>query len=163
MSGNESRSGNQEGESQRQPQQLEFITFTNPESARDAANQQLVRRHAMRDYHNRRTDRPRRKNEIELDITPLLERSAAMAAMAAGAARAIAPWDQVQARSSGTSREEGDEIQQRPPSPATVLGASRVDPFFRYPIQMGLRERELYNHRKWIFLLLFSNHWIYRS
>jgi hypothetical protein len=27
-------------------------------------------------------------------------------------------------------------------------GASRVDPFFRYPIEMGYRERELCDHSK---------------
>lgn len=157
MSGERGKSGNQEGEGHRRQQELEFITFTSPESARDAANQQLVRRHAMRDYH-RRTDRPRlRKNEIELDVTPLLERSAAMALASAGSS---AVWGQAQAGLSGTSaagEETGEEIQ-RSANLVTVPGASRVDPFFQYPVEMGHRERELCDHSKWRFSYLVILH-----
>jgi hypothetical protein len=32
------------------------------------------------------------------------------------------------------------------PNPMTMLDASLMDPFFKYPVDMGYRERELYNH-----------------
>jgi hypothetical protein len=96
---------------------LEFITFTNPESAKSSSNRQRVRSQAMRAYH-RSSDTPRRsKNVVELDISPLLLR------------------DQI-------------EQPQHTAGPVTALDATRMDPFFQYPIEMGHRERELYTHCK---------------
>jgi hypothetical protein len=98
--------------------QLEFITFTNPESSRSVSNRQRVRSQAMKDFHSRSDAPKRRNNEIELDITPLL-------------------------------RAQHQPVSQREveiPGVRTILDVSRMDPFFQYPIEMGHRERELYNH-----------------
>jgi hypothetical protein len=98
--------------------QLEFITFTDPESSRSVSNRQRVRSQAMRDFHSRSDDPKRRRNEIELDISPLLR-----------------------AQPQVTSQSDVGIL-----APRTVLDVSRMDPFFQYPIEMGYRERELYNH-----------------
>jgi hypothetical protein len=106
---------------------LEFITFTNPEMARTRANQQRVRSQAMRDFH-RRSDAPRRRrNEIELDIGPLLQRSAQN------------DETLLDVEQSGDHQASSSLI--------TALNISRLEPFFQYPIRMGYRERELYDHR----------------
>jgi hypothetical protein len=120
---------------------LEFITFTNPDSSRSAANQHRIRSQAMRDFH-RRADAPkRRKNEIELDITPLLQQSA----------QNEAEQDQESHQALSHAEDTGTVSL----APATNLCYSRMDPFFQYPIRMGRRERELYDHRKWSSLLPF--------
>jgi hypothetical protein len=98
--------------------QLEFITFTDPGSFRSASNRQRVRSQVMRDFHTRSDAPKRRKNEIELDISPLLR------AQPQAATQSVPPV----------------------PAPRTILDVSRMDPFFQYPIEMGRRERELYNH-----------------
>ena len=99
---------------------LEFINYTDPQSAKSASNRQRVRSQAMRAYH-RRADAPKRsKNEIELDISPLLQR-------------------------------QQREPEHQMTSPLDMLDASRMDPFFNYPIEMGYRERELYTHCKFEF------------
>jgi hypothetical protein len=117
---------------------FEFITFTSPEGASSAENQQRVRSQAMRDYH-RRADAPkRRKNEIELDISSLLEQSSQQA-------RDTADVEHSEAELAEPCNEE----EMLPlPSLETSLSVSRVDPFFQYPIAMGHRERELYDHGK---------------
>jgi len=118
---------------------LEFITFTNPDSARSAANQHRIRSQAMRDFH-RRADAPkRRRNEIELDITPLLQRSAQ------NDTRLLEVGD---GQGSFQAPTHGEDTSIASLSPVTALSVSRMDPFFQYPIKMGLRERELYDHRK---------------
>lgn len=115
----------------RRPRTLEFITFTNPEQARTATIRQRVRSQAMRDVHGRvEVPLRRRKNEIELDITPLLQTPAQ---------DRWAGWNAEQSRAA-------DEW--TTPSVITPLGVSRVDPFFQYPIIMNHRERELCDHRK---------------
>ncbi|KAF2095416.1 hypothetical protein NA57DRAFT_79143 [Rhizodiscina lignyota] len=106
---------------------LEFITYTNPNMARSAANRQRVRSQAMRDFHGRSELPKRRKNEIELDISPLLQRTA-------------------ESNGRTSSAERKAEGEATPPSPTTPLSVSRLDPFFKYPVSMGHRERELYDH-----------------
>ena len=82
----------------------------------------------MRDFHGRAEAPRRRRNEIELDITPLLQRAAEQQCKASAAEQ------------NGTDHEAG------PLSLTTPLGISRFDPFFQYPISMSRRERELYDH-----------------
>jgi len=82
----------------------------------------------MRDFHGRGEAPRRRRNEIELDITPLLQRAAEQQGTASAAGQ------------NGTDQESG------PSSLITPLGISRFDPFFQCPISMNLRERELYDH-----------------
>jgi hypothetical protein len=120
---------------------LEFITFTNPEMARSTTNQQRVRSQVMRDFHRRSGVPRRRRNEIELDITPLLERSA----QATGTILAV---EQSELYEPQRANEE------MPLSLITSLGASRLDPFVQYPMRIGVRERELYCHRKWMIFVL---------
>jgi len=130
------------GESSQNGQELEFITFNNPESARTSANQQLVRRHAMRDYH-RRTDRPRlRKNEIELDITPLLERSAGMYFEPGGPSSFSENTGLIGLNE--IEQQTTEEIELEPYCFNTVLGASHIDPLLQYQEEIGEHERELY-------------------
>ena len=134
------RASGERGQSSRSRNRpLEFITFTNPDSARSAANQHRIRSQAMRDFH-RRADAPkRRRNEIELDITPLLQRSAQHDTR-------LVEVDQDQ--ESHQSLPHGEDVGVVSLAPATTLCYSRMDPFFQYPIKMGHRERELYDHRK---------------
>ena len=130
--------------------QLEFITYNNPHMATAISNRQRVRSQAMRHVHRQsRASRASgirgvRRNEIELDISPLLQ----------GPARN--PGQALETEQSETDRARPGvgEISQ---SPVTFLSVSRTDPFFQYPIRMGHREHELYNHReqKW---LLGRNH-----
>lgn len=118
---------------------LEFITFTDPDSARSAANQHRVRSQAMRDFH-RRADAPkRRRNEIELDITPLLQQSTQNDS-------SLLEAQHNQDSHQGIAY--GEDTGAVALAPVTTLCYSRVDPFFQYPIKMGHRERELYDHRK---------------
>jgi hypothetical protein len=88
----------------------------------------------MRDFH-RRADAPkRRRNEIELDITPLLQQSTRNDARLL---EAVHDQDSHQPLAHGENA-----------GVVTTLCYSRMDPFFQYPIEMGHRERELYDHRK---------------
>jgi hypothetical protein len=71
----------------------------------------------MRAYH-KSSDAPKRpKNEIELDISSLVQR-------------------------------HQPEPEYDMTGLLNILDASRMDPFFNYPIEMGYRERELYTHCK---------------
>jgi len=134
------------GESSKNGQELEFITFNNPESARSSANQQLVRRHAMRDYH-RRTDRPRlRKNEIELDVTPLLERSAALC-FEHGGSSSISEDMELMALDQ-TEQSTTEEIALEPYYFNTMLGESHIDHLLQYSEGTAEHEREPYTHSK---------------
>jgi hypothetical protein len=108
---------------------LEFITFTNPDVAKNARNRQLVRRQAMRDFHGRLDDSRRRRNEHGLTIIPSRQ-------MDLQSQEAIL-------ESSQHRTNEGVIV----PNLVNNLGVSRVDPFFQYPVRMGHRERELYDHR----------------
>jgi hypothetical protein len=109
---------------------FEFITFTDPETARTGDNRRRVRSQAMRHVHRRSAPRVGR-NEIELDITPLLQASH---------------------RDPGTLRIHQAEFSDQGSSQdlLTILDASRLDPFFQYPIPMGNRERQLYDHREFV-------------
>jgi hypothetical protein len=114
---------------------LEFITFTSPASAKSATNQRRVRSQAMRHFHRESDSSKHRKNEIELDVTPLLQQPAAH-------------YDGVTLNGL-TEPSQAVQFDEEPIfSLVTALDASRLDPFFQYPIRMGLRERELYDHRK---------------
>ena len=121
---------------------LEFITFNNPNAARTDSNKQRVRSQAMRDFHRRSTGQKRRKNEIELDVTPLLQGSAPQFE---GEVSNKANYESNQAR----RLDDGSSS-----SLVTTLSVSRLDPFFQYPIRMGHRERELYDHRKLRLLII---------
>jgi hypothetical protein len=101
---------------------FEFITFTNPGMTKTATNQ-------WRDFHRRSDILRRRKNEIEVDISPLLKKS-------------------VQSTNGGVWDAEQSGACQARTSLFTFLGASHLDPFVQYPIEMGYRERELYDHRE---------------
>ena len=119
--------------------QLEFITYTNPNTAATASNRQRVRSQAMRHVHQQsRTSRASgirgaRRNEIELDISPLLEVT-------------VGNYEQVIATEDDETHQAESSIHEIPPGPATTLSISRADPFFQYPIGMGHRELELYDH-----------------
>ena len=118
---------------------LEFITFTDPDGARSAANQHRIRSQAMRDFH-RRADAPkRRRNEIELDVTPLLQQSVQ------NDARLLEADDDQESHQALPYGEDTGSVSL---TPTTSLCYSRMDPFFQYPIKMDRRERELYDHRK---------------
>jgi hypothetical protein len=90
----------------------------------------------MRDFHRRSKGPRRRKNEIELDVTPLLQRTT-------GQYDGVALNDGHNEPNQAQNLEEGVCL-----NLVTTLGASRLDPFFQYPIRMGSRERELYDHRE---------------
>jgi hypothetical protein len=109
---------------------LEFITFTDPGTARNATNRQRVRRQAMRDFHGRLDNSRRRRDEIGQAIAPWLQ-------MATQSRWSVPDVDQ---------HEANEDV--LVPNPVTYLGISRVDPFFQYPVRMGYRERELCDHRE---------------
>ena len=131
--------------------QLEFITYTNPHMATAISNRQRVRSQAMRHVHRQsRASRASeirgvRRNEIELNVSPLLQGPVRNPGQAL-------ETEQIETEQSETDRARPGvgEISQ---SPVTFLSISRTDPFFQYPIIMGHRENELYNHReqKWLF------------
>jgi len=144
------RASGERGQSSRsRDRPLEFITFSDPDSARSAANQHRIRSQVMRDFH-RRADAPkRRRNEIELDVTPLLRQSATR-----NDPRLL------EAEHNQESHQElayGEDTGTVSVSPVTTLRYSRMDPFFQYPITMGRQERELYDHRKWSSQRLSDN------
>jgi hypothetical protein len=121
----------QDGES------LEFITFTDPETARTGDNRRRVRSQAMRHVHRRSAPRVN-KNEIELDITPLLQ--------ASHRNPGTLGTHQAESSSQGSSQDL-----------LTILDASRLDPFFQYPIPMVNRERQLYDHREFVICQHYVN------
>ena len=134
------RASDERGKSSRSHNRsLEFITFTNPDSSRSAANQHRIRSQAMRDFH-RRADAPkRRRNEIELDVTPLLQQSAQ---------NDVRLQEVEHDQESHQTLSHAEDTGTVSLTPATTLGYGRMDPFFQYPITMGRRESELYDHRK---------------
>lgn len=108
---------------------FEFVTHTGPDDERAAANRHTVRSYALRHYHKHRIHHRPKKNEIELDVSHLLDKR----------------FD----GTAGTLTVEKDD---------SVIGTfdrvigfpenrAAVDPFFHYPIDMGVRERALYYHR----------------
>jgi hypothetical protein len=119
----------------------QFVVFSNPHSAMTERNRQRVRSHAMRHYHRQTRDsrvrgiRPLREDEVELDVSPLLQRSV---------------QNTTQASHTKTDDTEGcrPDIEVVSQSLTTNLGSGRSDPFFQYPIRMGRREHELYDHRE---------------
>jgi len=146
--------------------QLEFITYTNPHMATAISNRQRVRSQAMRHVHRQsRASRASeirgvRRNEIELNVSPLLQgpvRNPGQALETEQIETEQIETEQIETEQIETEQSETDrarpgvgEISQ---SPVTFLSISRTDPFFQYPIIMGHRENELYNHReqKWLF------------
>jgi hypothetical protein len=109
---------------------MEFITFTNPETARNAINRQRIRRQVMRDFHKRLDSFRRRSGQADLATIPSLQMPA---------------YNQWVVSEATQHRAKEDEIV---PDPVTPLGVSRLDPFFKYPVRMGYRERELCDHRE---------------
>lgn len=133
------RASGERGQSSRSHDRpLEFITFSDPDSARSAANQHRIRSQAMRDFHRRAPKR--RRNEIELDITPLLPQSATR-----NDTRLLEAEHNQEPHQELAYGEDAGAVSL---SPVTALRCSRMDPFFQYPITMGRQERELYDHRK---------------
>jgi hypothetical protein len=110
---------------------LEFITFTNPEMVRTATARRRVRSLAMREVHRRPASERRRRNEIELDISSLPLRATTDTQTHATTEQSMALFETA--------------VSSTLPN---ALSASRLDPFFQYPITMGRRERELYDHRQ---------------
>ncbi|ORY05156.1 hypothetical protein BCR34DRAFT_48449 [Clohesyomyces aquaticus] len=102
-------------------------------------NRQRVRSHAMRHYHRQALDsrtqgtRPLRENEFELNVSPLLRPSEESAAQAShsNTGDTVECWPNTNAASQTLN---------------TNPGSSFTDPFFQYPIMMGRREHELYEH-----------------
>jgi len=98
----------------------------------------------MRHVHQQSRDlrvkgkRPMRTNEIELDISPLLRQSGQ------DVRNAMGTTDGNETTAAGALI----HLEKITPSPLTILGATRMDPFFQSPIRMGLREYELYDHRE---------------
>jgi hypothetical protein len=85
----------------------------------------------MRHYHGQSSPPARRRrNEIELDISPLLQRSARPGLVQQDKAAQIQP-----------------DLADSSPSNITYLDATRLDPLFQYPIEMSVRQRELCDHR----------------
>jgi hypothetical protein len=76
-----------------------------------------------------------RRNGIELDVSPLLQ----------GLARNFGQALETEQSETVRARPGGGQNSQ---SPVTFLSVSRIDLFFQYPIKMGHREHELYNHRE---------------
>ena len=119
----------------------QFLVFSNPHAAKTNENRQRVRSHATRHYHRRTRDsmaqgiRRLREDEFELDVSPLLQRPIENAVHSL-----YAETDDAEERWPNT------EISS--PEPFADLGSGRSDPFFQYPIRMGCRENELYDHRK---------------
>ena len=109
---------------------LEFITFTNPEIAKSRLNRRRVKSQAMRMTHKSRDTTKVRRNEIELDITPLLQNPALQRRPPSDPALNMTA--------------QGIAL----PTLMTPLGTSLRDPFFRYPFSIRHRELELINHRK---------------
>jgi hypothetical protein len=101
----------------------------------------------MRDYH-RRSDRPRlRKNEIELDITPLLERSATICSEDAGSSRI---WEDTEcAGLDWTGQQFSEDLGPELPCFDPAFGATRVDLLSQCPEGVGDHERKLYAQSKW--------------
>jgi hypothetical protein len=112
---------------------LEFITFDDPRIVRSGTNIRRIRSQAMRHVHRQQGTRATRRNEIELDISRLLPQS-----MSVDHAE-LAPED--------VGSQERNRT--RPPNVKDALSSFRFDPFSHYPINMGLRERRLYEHCEW--------------
>lgn len=82
--------------------------------------------------------------EVELDVTPLLTWAAATRPHCGDP---ICGTGQSEAGGHGRDEQKPDEeTEQAYPGLVTVLPASLIDLFCKYPIQMGDREREAYDH-----------------
>jgi hypothetical protein len=110
-------------------QRFEFVTFTSPEDERIASNRQLVRSQALRYYHRQRMNHSKKPNEVELDISHLLESGSE------APGRIPAPEDEFPV----------DDLN---PILIRHSNLAEIDPFFQYPINMGVRDHALYHHRK---------------
>jgi hypothetical protein len=82
-----------------------------------------------------RGTRTLRENEFEIDVSPLLQQPI---------------QNTVYPSYSETDNTQEQWSNAKVPSPRSFgnLGSGRSDPFFQYPIRMGRRENELYDHRE---------------
>jgi hypothetical protein len=110
-----------------------FITLTHPHAAKAQSNRRQVRSHAMTHFQRQsrvsrsRGHRSLRKDEVELDVRPLLASHTTQ----------------------GRNPETGLRFTfEEPHNPLDSIGYGRLDPFFNSPIRMGTCENELYDHRK---------------
>ncbi len=137
-------------------QSWEFITVTGENLGGDAATRRRVRSHVV--AHSRRRNPPcRRAKTFELNITPLLEGSLQDVPNPLIQTEAVLQGDgsmDMQLYSSGSrdlDRREGMCSSMSGfvcPGPATLLDASRSDPFGTFPIDRSRRSRELWDHCK---------------
>jgi hypothetical protein len=92
----------------------------------------------MRYVHQQLNINRARRNEVELDVTPL--------------STSLARQDGALGYNTTESRTEAFEgLENTIGSSFTfskAISASHMDPFFFYPIAMGLRERQLHDHRE---------------
>lgn len=96
---------------------FEFINASGPGLHGDAETRRRVRSHAQADY-RRQVQHPQRHRYIEIDISPLLD----------GSLRSRAP------------------VAVLTPGPASILNASRSDPFAAFDVPDNQRARLLWDH-----------------
>lgn len=119
-----------EREEQQAPGQFRFLTFTNITQATSRDTRRRVRSHAM--HRVQRSLRERRENErkVVLDISSLMQSGDSQTSM---------------------QQNQSTELVQsylHALSDPRDLGSGRSDPFRQYPIEMDVRKRELFDHRK---------------
>jgi len=113
----------------------QFVTFNHPLNAKTESNRRRVRSHATRHYHQQSRalsfggHRALRKDEVEVDITPLLTQS-------------VSHSDALEVE----EQEVGLALQHQ--LPHISPGSDLFDPFFSPPVQMSHGDFELYHHRK---------------
>lgn len=123
-----SHSEEQEGKPSAELTDLEFITFTDPDQITHSDTKKRVRSHVMRRVQrNLKKERGKGKEgEIILDLSLLSQANA------------------------GPLRDNPSDSMLAPaalPHPYG-LGAGRSDPFVKYPIDMDVRTRQLFDHCK---------------
>src|ERR1700749_3296111 len=96
---------------------LQFISFTDPEEMRSSSSISAIRQHAMKEVGK---SRRRRKRPIKLD---LVLKSQSISQLE-DAQRVVAS-------------------QESSPTSSWFLGAGPLDPFIKYPIDLGPSERDL--------------------
>ncbi|KAH8697873.1 hypothetical protein BGW36DRAFT_379602 [Talaromyces proteolyticus] len=120
-----------------------FVPVTNPGERADAQTRHLIRSHPQLE-HNRLYPRtsPRRKNIIELDVTPLLENSQTLVSPRG----AHTPSSDVRASTQLLRQDDEDGRNQLIPSLVTALSAHRFDPFVSFDIGLSYRSHQLWDH-----------------
>ncbi|KAF2421150.1 hypothetical protein EJ08DRAFT_653562 [Tothia fuscella] len=106
---------------------FEFITFSKPNESKEDARRR-IRRAAAAGPRRRTKKEKLMQNEVVLDIAAPSPRDVP-----------IGQSKQLHIIASAQSTEFKS-------SPSSILSASRIDPFFSYPIDMSPRDLELYNH-----------------